>query len=136
MKYNKSNNKKLTNTLIDGNRSQAEEIVINLLRLKFKKLSILRNDRSVLNKLEIDIYLPEFKFAIECDGIIHFKPIYGQETLDRVQKNDSKKSLLLEQKGIQLFRIDISKQTPATLYPYLKNIVNTELIPLIMKWTG
>lgn len=123
--------KKLKNELVSGNRSQAEELVISLLLSKIKNLQIKRNDKSVLGRQEIDIHLPQYKIAIEVDGICHHKPVYGQETFERVQAADKKKTDKLNELGYTLYRIDISKHTQATLYPYLKQVVLETLVPNI-----
>ena len=66
----------LTNDLVGKGRSQAEELVIALIRLNFPKINIKRNDKSVLGRQEIDIHLVDYKIAIEVDGLSHFKNIY------------------------------------------------------------
>jgi len=125
-------NKKLKDELLVGNRSQAESQTINLLRFQFKKLTILPNDKTAIGK-ELDLYLPEFKVAIEIDGITHWKPIFGEETLQRTIKADQRKDLLCEQAGIKLIRIKLPEKSGDT-YIYLKEDIKDRVVPEIRTW--
>jgi len=120
---------KLKNTLVKGNRSQAEQILIDLLRFKFKKLKILPNDKSAI-KRELDVYLPDYKIAIEIDGICHWKAIYGEETLAKVQIRDKKKSKLCEDAGITLFRITLPDDSRA-YFTHIKKELTEVIAPAI-----
>lgn len=60
-------------------------------------------------KLQIDLFLPQLNIAIEVDGPSHFKPVWGEETLNRNQKYDKKKSGLIVGKGWHLIRIKQTK---------------------------
>lgn len=125
--------KKLKNELVKGNRSQAESIIIDLLRFHFKKLKVSPNDRSLLGRQEIDIYLPEYKFAIEVDGLTHQKPIYGQATFERMQEADARKSKKLEELGIQLYRVTLPEKS-SDYYAFLKSEVPNKLVVCIEEW--
>ena len=118
-------NKKLKNDLVVGNRSLAEQVVCDLLRFHFKKLEILTNDKTAIGK-EIDIYLPQYKIGIELDGIFHYLPIHGDETLARIQSNDAKKSAKCEEAGIKLFRI-ILPEDSRKYYALLKEEVTKRI---------
>ena len=119
-------------SLVTGNRSNAEELIISLLRFHFKRLQITRNDKSILGRQEIDIYLPEYKIGIEVDGVFHYKPVYGQETFERIQRADKKKDDALAKLGITLFRIRLPEVSNKT-YEFLKEQVTKELAPAIKK---
>jgi very-short-patch-repair endonuclease len=62
-------------------------------------------------KLEIDLFIPELKTAIEIDGPSHFYPIWGetekekQEILQRHIKADAHKTGLLLAKGFVVIRV-------------------------------
>lgn len=56
--------------------------------------------------LEIDIYLPELKVAIEVDGVTHSEDIYGGDHLKRQKFADSKKNGLLLGAGFCIIRVD------------------------------
>lgn len=122
---------KLKNELVVGNRSQAEQIVIDILRLNFRKISILPNDKTAIGK-EIDVYLPDFRVGIELDGIFHYKNIHGDETLQRIQRNDEKKDLLCEERGVKLFRIKLPEKSGDT-YTFLKKEMSDRIVPEIKK---
>ena len=122
-------NKKLTNDLVGIGRSQAEEIVIALLRLNFPGIKIERNDKSVLGRQEIDIHIPISKIAIEIDGITHSKTVFGAVRFAESQERDARKEAHLAELGYLLYRIDIGPIEKEKMYAYLKNYMNTNLIP-------
>ena len=59
----------------------------------------------MLNGLEVDVAIPSLKLAIEWNGIVHFKPIYGQTKLDKVQDKDAEKLKIAANKNINLIVI-------------------------------
>jgi len=125
----KPKTKLLTNSLVTTGRSQGEEIIIALLRVAFPGLKIERNDKSVLGRQEIDIHLVDYKIAIECDGITHSKPIYGQKRFEESLARDVKKEARLAELGFLLYRIDIGEVEKENLYSFIKNYMNGKLIP-------
>ena len=66
----------------------------------FHKKGLIAND-----KLEVDIFVPELKTAIEIDGPAHFLPIWGEENLNRHIRSDSVKAGLLMNRGYVVIRI-------------------------------
>lgn len=123
---------KLKNELVKGNRSLAEQLIIDRLKFYFKKLPVLPNDKTAIKK-ELDIYLPTLKIAIECDGPCHTFPIYGEETLIKTQERDAKKDILCEQIGIKLIRIKLPLDS--RLYSqFIKDELNNSVIPTIKQW--
>ena len=57
------------------------------------------------NNLSLDFYLPEYKIAVECQGIQHFEPIDffgGKEAFEAQKERDRIKSKLCEENGILL----------------------------------
>lgn len=86
-------------------RSKIEEKLYNLLIQEFPNLQIIPNDKTMLEGLEVDIAVPTLKLAIEWNGIVHFKPIYGQNKLNKIQSIDQKKLLIAQQKDINLIVI-------------------------------
>jgi very-short-patch-repair endonuclease len=69
-------------------------------RVDFHKEQILSN-----TKLQIDLFLPKVNVAIEVDGLSHFEPVWGQQTLNRNKNYDNKKTGLILGKGLVLIRI-------------------------------
>lgn len=57
-------------------------------------------------KLEIDLYVPEFSSIIEVDGPSHFEPIWGEEQLKKQQKFDAQKMGLILKRGFYIIRIE------------------------------
>lgn len=86
-------------------RSKIEAKFYNLLAKEFPSLNILPNDKTMLDGLEVDISIPSLKLAIEWNGIVHFKPIYGQTKLDKIQTIDAKKLKIAVNKNINLIVI-------------------------------
>lgn len=83
-------------------------------------------EQSLLNtKLQIDLFLPTLNVAIEVDGLSHFEPVWGEDSLKRNKKYDNKKSGLILGKGLVLIRIiqkkDYSKARAEVIYTELKN---------------
>lgn len=97
------NSNKLTGTT----RSKVEIRIENQLQVDYPDLEILYSDRSL--GLELDVYIPSLKVAFEIQGIFHYEPIFGQEKLDYIQKNDARKRNLCKEANIKLIEIDISK---------------------------
>ena len=59
---------------------------------------------------------------MKFNGIFHYKPIFGQETLDKIQRNDLQKVNKCRELEIFLIHIDSSNQkrvAEKTSKPYL-----------------
>jgi very-short-patch-repair endonuclease len=57
--------------------------------------------------LEIDLFLPDDRAAIEIDGVTHFEAIYGPVDFKRVQRADQLKTGLLLDSGYVVIRIKL-----------------------------
>ena len=57
------------------------------------------------NKLEVDLFIPSLKTAIEIAGPAHFLPIWGEESLQKNIRADSEKAGLLISGGFVVLRI-------------------------------
>jgi len=88
-----------------SHRSKIEIKFFDMLKSKFPNLDIIPNDKTMLDGLEVDIAIPSLHLAIEWNGIIHFKPIYGQEKLFATQQRDAEKLKLATNKNINLIVI-------------------------------
>ena len=66
----------------------------------FHKRGLVVND-----KLEVDLFIPALKTAIEIDGPAHFLPIWGQQSLDRHIRSDAQKAGLLINRGFVILRV-------------------------------
>ena len=82
-------------------------------RVEFHKEHWLQNQN-----LQVDLYLPEYRAAVEVDGPSHFKPVWGQENLDKNIKADQQKTGLILGSGLVMIRI---KQTQSLTQRYMRN---------------
>lgn len=86
-------------------RSKIEAKFYGLVVKEFPNLDILSNDKTMLDGYEVDVAIPGLKLAIEWNGIVHFKPIYGQPKLDNIQTRDAEKLKIASDKDINLIVI-------------------------------
>ena len=94
------------------NTSYPENYLFSLLQKEFPTLEILKNDRSFLDcGLEIDIFIPSSKLAIEINGPVHYRPIFGEECLIKVKQKDQLKAIELQNRRIRLITLDVSQLT-------------------------
>jgi very-short-patch-repair endonuclease len=78
----------------------------------FHKANMLSNER-----LQVDLYLPELRTAIEIDGPSHFLPIWGETNLAKHLVADNTKTGLLLAAGYVLIRIkNLSKNVSKIQY--------------------
>lgn len=59
--------------------------------------------------LQVDLYLPKSRLAIECDGPNHRLPVWGEEELERTKDSDERKNGLLLMAGISVVRLYVEK---------------------------
>lgn len=91
-----------------GNRRSKLEVYLEEKLCKEYNFTILFNDKTIINS-ELDIYIPQLKLAFELNGIFHYEPIYGQDKLNSIKNNDSRKFQACLENGIELCIIDSSK---------------------------
>jgi hypothetical protein len=96
---------KTQNKYKNGSKSYAEKILCDKLRINFPNWTIIENNRIILNGLELDIYIPHLKLAIEWNGIYHILPIKGNESLQKIINKDNRKIELCKKLGITLITI-------------------------------
>jgi hypothetical protein len=80
-------------------KSKYEDEIIQFIRT-FYTGKILNSNRSVLKRLELDIYLPELNLAIEFNGLYWHSEAAGKDKNYHLLKTE-----LCEQQGIQLLHI-------------------------------
>jgi hypothetical protein len=82
-------------------KSVFEEEIYNFIINLIGSDQVLRNGRSVLNGLELDIYIPELKVAIECNGLYwHSEFNGGKKKSYHIQK-----TVMCEKQNIRLIHI-------------------------------
>ncbi len=102
-----------------------------MLNFNWFKIDHKNSVRNVIKPFELDIYIPSLNIAFEIQGIFHYEPIFGQEKLEQIQKNDLEKIQRCKELGIKLIHIDTRDQnvfTEETSKKYLNLI--TEAISL------
>jgi len=85
--------------------SKMEKFLLETLRssgyvVQFHRKGLVPNE-----KLEVDLFLPELKTAIEIDGPSHFFPIWGEASLARNLRADAQKTGLLITRGFAILRV-------------------------------
>lgn len=110
-------------------RSKLESWLETKLSNLYPHLNILFNDKTVISS-ELDIYIPSLKMAFELNGIVHYKPIYGEQKLANIINNDKNKIKACLKKQISLYVIDTSSQkkfteeTSSKFLTIIKNCIN------------
>jgi len=86
-------------------RSVAETALYDHIKERFPELEILPNDKTMLEGLEVDIAVPALKLAIEWNGAVHFKPIFGNDKLASIRSRDQRKLEIASREDVNLIVI-------------------------------
>jgi len=89
-------------------RSKLEIWLESQLTFLYPSLEIHYNKKDAIGS-ELDIYVPSLKIAFELNGIFHYEPIYGNNKLDQIKNNDSRKYKSCIDLNISLCIIDSSQ---------------------------
>ena len=91
----------------------SESILFNIVKRLFPGQEIVRHHRpDWLNGLELDIFVPACRLAIEYQGQQHFRAVAawgGEGALRGVQERDRKKAGLCAREGIKLVLVDFTE---------------------------
>lgn len=91
-----------------GNRISKLEVY---LQKNLKGYTFEYNNRVICDGLELDIYIQELKMSFEINGIVHYKPIYGEEKFCKIVEKYKLKMKLCNDKNIKFIIIkDESKK--------------------------
>lgn len=88
-------------------RSKLEKFLEEKIKIHFPNEECLFNDIQTIGS-ELDIYFPKLKLAIQINGPVHFKPIYGKEKYLRIIELDEIKRIKCNNLNIILNEIDVS----------------------------
>ena len=96
-----------------GEQWISETILAYLIERILEGHEVLRHARPEwLNGLELDIYVPKMRLAIEYQGQQHFKPVKiwgGEKGLKKLQERDALKAALCRKKDVVLILIDYTE---------------------------
>lgn len=108
--------------------SKLEKYLLDKLLSDGYKVDFHKEQTLVNTKLQIDLFLPTINLAIEVDGPSHFEPVWGDESLKKNIKYDTKKEGLITGRGWHLIRIkqrkDFSKARSNLIYQLLVDAIN------------
>lgn len=115
-------------------KSKAEIYLYNLIKQDFPNLIVTENNRTILkSKLEIDLFIPELKLAIELNGPVHYLPIYGEDRLKKCQNRDLIKQQEIHNLGLALIAIDISRlNSKKKTHQFLDEYYISHIKPIIL----
>ena len=91
----------VNNEKITGSRSKAEIMLEEFLKENYPQIKFKTSERDLLQGLELDFYFPEIKFAIEWNGIFHYRDV--GHNIKAIQKKDEQKKQLCIEKDIELY---------------------------------
>lgn len=114
------------NKTYGSRRSKLEIYLEQQLTLLYPNLEIVYSSKQTIGS-ELDIYIPSLNLAFEIQGIFHYEPIFGQEKLEQIQKNDLEKIEKCKELNIQLIQIDTRNQrrfTEKSSKEFLDLIIN------------
>lgn len=87
------------------NGSKTERFLKNNLESKGYNVIFHKTNLVPHSSLEVDLFIPEMKTAIEIDGPSHFLPIWGQKKLTKQQSDDIIKQGILIDAGYVVIRV-------------------------------
>lgn len=112
--------------------SKLEKYLKEKLTEKYPTLGIKFNDRLLCDGLELDIYIPKLNMAIEIHGILHHKPIYGEDKLKDINRRDKIKQEICQKNNINLYVIKdessyFTEKYGNEIFTRIKNIISNTI---------
>ena len=90
------------------NKSRCETILRDIILKEFPNINLTENNRKIVpNSLELDLYFPDKKIAIELNGPCHYIPMFGSDELNKTKNKDLLKIKFCQENGIKLFIINV-----------------------------
>lgn len=93
---------------------------------RYPSIEFLWNNRTVLDGLELDVYIPSLSIAFELNGIFHYEDVFGSDRLEHTQNKDRTKYQRCIEKKISLCVID------TTSMKYFKEAKATEFLDVVV----
>lgn len=85
-----------------------------------------------LGRQHFDIWMPNWKIAVEYQGKQHFEPVEffgGQETFEQTVKRDRRKANLAKQHGVRLFAVKEDEDQDEVIQKIYTIIENRKVLP-------
>jgi very-short-patch-repair endonuclease len=98
------------------------ELTDKKFEVQFHKEHLLKNQ-----KLQIDLFIPKLRVAIEIDGPSHFRPVWGEDNLERNKRSDRQKTGLILGQGFVLIRI---RQDKRISQRYFRRVLDSLVVEL------
>jgi hypothetical protein len=114
--------KKLEIPLIKNSSFFEDNVYDFLEQIIDKKYTMLKNDRTTLNGLELDILIPDLKLAIECNGIYWHSELMGKKQNYHLNKTQTCAS-----NGVRLIHINEDE------WVYKEQLVKSRLLHILKK---
>lgn len=113
-------------------RSNLERYLEGKIKQNFPYLKLVESNRSVCDGLELDLYLEDIRLAIEINGPIHSRPIYGDKYFSNIKERDKRKKNICQFKEIELLCIDNCDKFTTTIGQSIwSNILKPKLLEFI-----
>ena len=90
-------------------RSKIELFIESKIKQDYRDVVFVFNNKSEIG-MELDIYSPQLKLAIELNGVFHYLPVYGDSVLQKIQKRDKQKFDLCAARYIDFHIIDLGNE--------------------------
>lgn len=97
-----------------GNRrSNLEKFIQLQIEKYFPNTNVIYNGKFC--NYELDIYFPDLNYGIEINGFVHYHPIYGIETLRKIQNRDVLKKYVCSEHKVLLNVISVLEPTKSEI---------------------
>jgi hypothetical protein len=106
-------------------KGRLEKEMVEWLRSEFPELNIIQGSRKIISPLEIDIYLPDYNFAIEFDEVYWHREHNPLNTSSRGQHYHSQKTENCQKQGIHLIHVFDSEWVNST--EIVKSIIRSNI---------
>jgi very-short-patch-repair endonuclease/transposase len=130
-KWNKKATAALHRAKTEG--SKIERFVRDGLIARGYKVEFHRTHLVTSEQLEMDLYLPDYKLAIEIDGPWHYCDNWGQERLESGLSRDEKKNGLLVSNGFNILRV--MTKLKSVSQKYMRDVLD-EVVKRIEEFKG